>query len=345
MKKHRIFPQFPRSLHRLVRVFGMTLPIMGQSALTVAVQLTDSLMLSRVGQAQLAAASLAGQYMTLYQLCAMALGTGTGVLTARFHASGNPRNVHRAVTLLWRAELLLAVAFGLPGTLFPENLLRMFTADAQLISAGAGYLRLLWPAYFPLALSQGCTAVLRSVGQVYVPLLAGLLGFIVNFALNLLLIFGYWGLPTLGISGAAMGTDAARWAEGLAMAGYFFFRDRAVGYRLRNLRMNCRGQTREYLRICLPVLLSDGLLGLGNTASAAIFGRMGGEVAAGNAVTLVVQQLSGVLHHGIAGAAGIVIGRSLGRENRGGGPGPGMGLFPAGLFGRACSNRTDGTGP
>lgn len=341
MKKHRIFPQFPRTLHRLGCALGMALPIMGQSALTAAVQLTDGLMLSRVGQTQLAAASLAGQYMTLYQLCAMALGTGTGVLTARFHASGNLRNVHRAVTLLWRMELLLAAVFGLPGTLFPENILRLFTADDRLISAGAGYLRLLWPSYFPLAISQGCSAVLRSVGRVNAPLLAGLLGFAVNFTLNLLLIFGHWGLPALGIAGAALGTDAARWAEGLAIGGYFFFRDQTVGYGLRNLRMRCGGLTREYLRICLPVLVSDGLLGLGNTVSAAIFGQMGGEVAAGSAVTLVVQQLSGVLHHGIAGAAGIVIGRSLGRENREAAQTQGWGFaLLGGLVGLAATGLT-----
>ena len=69
---------------------------------------------------------------------------------------------------------------------------------------------------------------------------------------------------------------------------------------------------REYFRISLPVLVSDGLLGLGSSAISMVMGQMGQTFAAANSVTMVVQQLSTVLHHGTAGASGIITGHTLG---------------------------------
>ena len=316
MKNTRIFPHFPQNLHSFAEALGLALPIMAQSAVTVAVQLTDSLMLSWYGEQALSASSLAGQYLALVQLCAMGVGVGTGVLTARFWGMQERESLHRSVTLLCRGELLLAAGFGLVGTVWPETVLGLFTADARLIEAGRDYLRWLWPGYLPLALSQGCTAVLRSVGEVRRPLWYSLAGFAVNAVLNGLLIFGLFGLPELGVKGAAAATAAARWTEGLLCCGHFFFREQGIGYRVKHLGLPCRGELRQYMRICLPVLLSDGLLGLGNTASAAIFGHLGPAYVAGSAVTMVLQQLSGVLHHGVAGAAGVVIGHTLGEGDK-----------------------------
>ena len=73
---------------------------------------------------------------------------------------------------------------------------------------------------------------------------------------------------------------------------------------------------REYLRICIPVLISDGIYALGNNSVAMVIGRLGESFVAANAVTSVTQQLSSVMIQGFAQAAAIVTGRTLGEGDR-----------------------------
>ena len=69
----------------------------------------------------------------------------------------------------------------------------------------------------------------------------------------------------------------------------------------------------EYLRISIPVLISDGLLALGNNSVAMIMGRIGDTFVAANSVTMVVQQLSSVLTQGVSHASCILTGHTMGR--------------------------------
>ena len=300
-----------RSLYRETLKLGI--PIAGQSLIAVGMNVADTVMLGKMGDAQISAASMAGQYVTLFLACVMGLGMGVTVLTTRYWSMGDRRRMHRSVTVMLRWELLLALAFALVGAAFPRFLMQVFTNDPDTIACGVDYLRFLLPCYVCIAISQGCTLVLRSAGKLTVPLVSAGAALGLNVLLNYLLIGGNWGLPRLEIRGAAMATTIAWVFQLVSTCGYFFFVERDVGYRLGELRENCREVMPEYLRISLPVLISDGLLGLGSSVISMAMGHMGPTFAAANSVTVVVLQLSTVLHHGMAGAAGIITGHTMGR--------------------------------
>ena len=289
------------------------IPIAGQSLIAVGMNVADTVMLGKMGDAQISAASMAGQYVTLFLACVMGLGMGVTVLTNRYWSMGKPSDLHRSVTVMLRWELLLAGVFAVIGVVFPRFVMGIFTKDAETIAYGMTYLRWLLPCYGCIALSQGCTLVLRSAGKLLVPLAgaAGALG--LNVLLNFLLIEGNWGAPRLEITGAAIATSAAWVFQFLTTCGYFFFAEGDIGYRLRELREDCREIMPEYLRISLPVLISDGLLGLGSSVISMVMGHMGPIFAAANSVTVVVIQLSTVLHFGVSGAAGVITGHTMGR--------------------------------
>jgi len=79
--------------------------------------------------------------------------------------------------------------------------------------------------------------------------------------------------------------------------------------------MKCSALLKEYVRISIPVLISDGLLALGNSAVAMVMGRIGDAFVSANAVTTVVQQLSSVLTTGVGNASGIITGHTMGEGN------------------------------
>lgn len=77
--------------------------------------------------------------------------------------------------------------------------------------------------------------------------------------------------------------------------------------------MKCGDMVKEYLRISIPVLISDALLGLGNNAVAMVVGRLGANFVSANAITTVTMQLSTVFTQGVSNASAIITGHTLGQ--------------------------------
>jgi len=195
----------------------------------------------------------------------------------------------------------------------PRLIMLIYSNEADIIDYGIKYLYWMIPTYFCMGFSLTCTIVLRSVGQVRIPLICSVCAFFVNVFFNWVFIFGNLGAPRMEIEGAALGTLISRGFELMFICGYFFFFDHRIRYRVRDMLMRCRDLVREYVRVSIPVLISDGLLAFGNNAVGMITGHMGKAFVAANSVTVVVQQLSSVLTTGVSNASGIITGHTMGQ--------------------------------
>ena len=295
-----------------LKMAKIAIPISLQQLITVGINLMDTIMLSSMGDAQLSASTLAGQFITLFQICCMGIGMGASVLTSRFWGMKDYGSLKKAITIMLRFCLVFATVFTAATIAVPSLIMKLYTPEQEIITYGVTYLKWLIPTYYCMGLSLTCTIVLRSVGQVRIPLACSVIAFFVNVFFNWVFIFGNLGAPRMEIAGAALGTLIARVFEILFICGYFFLRDKRVQYRLKDLFMNCRDLVQEYFRVSIPVLISDSLLALGNNAVAMIMGRIGQAFVAANSVTTVVQQLSSVLTQGISNASGIITGHTMG---------------------------------
>ena len=291
----------------------IAIPISLQQLITVGINLMDTIMLSSMGDAQLSASSLAGQFINLFQICCMGIGMGASVLTARFWGMGDLPALRKSVTIMLRFCAAFSAVFMVVTAAAPQWIMLLYTKDPELIAYGDVYLRYMVPTYLCMSLSLTCTIVLRSVGEARVPLIVSILAFFVCVFCNWVFIFGVLGARRMEIAGAALGTLIARIFELVFICGYFFCLDRKITYRFRHLRMKCRDLMGEYFRISIPVLISDSLLALGNNAVAMVMGHIGKAFVAANSVTMVVQQLSSVLTQGVANASGILTGHTMGR--------------------------------
>lgn len=294
-------------------IIRIAIPISLQQLITVGINLMDTVMLSSMGDAQLSASSLATQFINIFQICCMSIGMGASVLTSRFWGMKEHNSLKQAITIMLRICIAFATVFTLATIFFPDLIMRIYSNEQDIIEYGIVYLRWMIPTYFCMGLSLTCTIVLRTVGQVRLPLICSICAFFVNVFCNWVFIFGKLGAPRMEIGGAALGTLIARVFELSVICGYFFFVDKRISYRLHDIFMRCRGLVKEYLRISIPVLISDSLLALGNNSVAMIMGRIGKTFVAANSVTMVVQQLSSVLTQGVSNASGIITGHTMGR--------------------------------
>ena len=294
------------------RMAMIAIPISLQQLITVGINLMDTIMLSSMGDAQLSASSLAGQFINLFQICCMGIGMGASVLTSRFWGMKNSHALKQSITIMLRVCLIFSTVFTLATLLAPTLIMKMYSNDPLILEYGTLYFRWLLPTYFCMGLSLTCTIILRSVGEVKIPLTCSIIAFFINIFFNWIFIFGKFGMPRMEIAGAALGTLISRIFELIFICGFFFFKDQKIQYRLTHLTMKCQELVSEYFRISIPVLISDSLLALGNNAVAMVMGRIGTSFVAANSVTMVVQQLSSVLTQGISNASGIITGHTMG---------------------------------
>ena len=290
----------------------IAIPITLQSLITIGVNMMDTIMLGSMGEVQLSASSLANQFITLFHIFCMGIGMGANVMTSRYWGMRDLYSLRKTITLMMRVCLGFSAIFTIATFFFPAQIMAIYTHDAAMIEAGVRYLKWLWPAYILLGFSLTCTIVLRSVGQVKIPLFCSIGAFFVNVFFNYMFIFGKFGAPRMEIEGAAVGTLISRTFEFCFICGYFLFVDKKMGYRIKHLTMKCSDLIGEYVRVGLPVLISDGLLSLGNSAVAMVMGRIGSSFVSANAITAVTQQLSTVFIQGISNASAIITGHTLG---------------------------------
>ena len=304
------------------RVAILATPIALQNLITIGVNMLDTIMVGSLGETQLSAVSLANQFISVYHVLCMGLGMGASVLVSRYWGMRMQEQekamlaLKKTLCIMLRLTLGLAAIFVVVTLFIPGLVMRLYTTEAEIISQGIQYLEYSVITYFFLGLSLVNTIVLRSVGEVKLPLLVSIGAFFVNLVANYLFIFGKLGIPAMGVAGAALGTLLARIFETSIICGHLFFFDRKIGFCLRDLGLKTKDLLGEYIRISIPVLISDGILAIGNSAVAMVIGRLGVVFVAANAITSVTQQMSTVLIQGISQAGAIVTGQTLGEGSR-----------------------------
>ena len=309
--KEKIRPYLgDREFYKTVAV--LAIPISLQSLITIGVNMMDTIMLGSMGEVALSASSLANQFINIFHICCMGIGMGASVLTSRFWGMQDKDSLRKTITIMYRLCFVFGLLFTAATIIAPDALMRIYTSDEEVIRAGVSYFRWSVPCYWLLGFSLTTTIVLRSVGQVKLPLLCSVIAFFINIFFNWVFIFGKLGAPRMEVAGAAVGTLISRTFEFLFICGYFLFFDKKVSYRVKMILMKCGDLLKDYLRISIPVLVSDGLLAFGNSAVAMVMGRIGKEFVSANAITMVVQQLSTVFIQGISNASSIITGHTLG---------------------------------
>ena len=176
------------------------MPIACQNLVTIAVNAADMRMLGRLGETSISAASLAGQYINIFQIFCLGAGTGASILAARYWGMKELPSLRRTITIMLRMILIVAGIFAGIALILPGTVMRTYTSDVHIIAEGVQYLKYAVPSFFFYGLAQTSTVILRSIRKVKLPLLISIGAFFLNIIGNYLLIFGKLGLPAMGIA-------------------------------------------------------------------------------------------------------------------------------------------------
>lgn len=292
------------------QMYKLLIPLVVQNLLNAAVSSSDVIMLNYVGQSSISAVSLAANYAQVLGSVFYGLGTGATLLCAQYYGKKDFRAIGAVQGIALRFSMAISVLFALAAFTVPQLLMRLFTDDAELISIGAGYLRIMGITYLCWGIIEVYMAVLRSIGRVTVCLVLNIMTFFLNIILNAVFIFGLFGAPKLGAVGVAIATAASRVME---LVGSFVVSALSKDVKLDLSEMLHRNKvlTGDFVRLALPALGNDVSWGVAFSMYSVILGHLGNDAVAANSIVVVIRNLTTTFCFAVAGAGGILLGNVM----------------------------------
>lgn len=192
----------------------------------------------------------------------------------------------------------------------------MLIKDEAVVAEGIKYMQVMAYSYIIFCISNILIAALRGIENVKLGMGISLCTLVINITLNYGLIFGNLGMPRLGTYGAAIATLAARVVELGVVLWYVLRKEKILRFRPRDLLVHDRMLNRDFAKAALPVMCTSAFWGAAMLVRAAILGHMGVTATASSSVANSVFQIISVLCYGSSSAAGILIGKAVGRDDR-----------------------------
>jgi len=190
-------------------IWTLAWPAITANLLNSTVGLVDIKIVGSLGAPAVAAVTTGNRIFFILQALLMAVTAGTTALVARAWGAldrGEAERVTRAS--LWMC-IGVASAMTLPGLVFPHQLAGVFRLDDRTIELAATFIRWLAPFQLAFAVHFALGAALRAAGDTRTPLWIGATTNVINIALVYSLVYGKFGMPTLGVAGAAIASGTA----------------------------------------------------------------------------------------------------------------------------------------
>ena len=295
------------------RLFHLALPIILQNLITTSLGFVDTFMVGLLGQEELSAVTAANSPIFLVQVIVFGLISGLTILVSQYWGKGDIDAVNRAMGVALYSGVTIAGLVALTLLFFPHGVMALVTNNPVLIDLGAPYVRIVGVSYVFNAASSVYVGMQRSTENPVMGLSVFTVSMLLNTCLNYILIFGKFGAPALGVTGAAIATLTSRVVEFLITAVYAL-RCRRVPLRPKELLRPGRLMLRSFVTYSAPVLLNESLWGLGTAVITAIMGHMAisTDILAAHAIMGNIDKFATVACFGIAGATAVIVGKRIG---------------------------------
>ncbi|KJF80361.1 MATE family efflux transporter [Photobacterium angustum] len=306
-----ILQQFDRGFLR--SLFWIALPIALQSMLFSSRSLVDILMLGQLGNAQVAAAGIAGKAFFVAIIMLFGVSTGGAMLTAQFWGANNKQGVREATALTVMISGCFASVAAALFLFAPEWVMGLATQSPKVIALGSEYLRITAFNLLGAAFGIGIAVGLRSMHQPGVSTFFSAIGIGANMFLNWVLIFGKFGLPAMGIKGAAWATLLSGGIELVLLASYLYGRKHLLAFNFQTVVTVCnKKDIQRFLKLSLPITFNHLAWAGGIFVYHAIIGQLGINGLAAMSVITPIESLSLAMLIGISNASAVFIGNLLG---------------------------------
>jgi len=294
------------------KIAVIAVPVALQNLMTTTGSMVDTMMIASLGQTEVGAVGLCAQFSSLMFSGYWGFVGGGMLFFSQYWGAKDGEGINRSYGLTLTCMMTVGVLFCLLATVFPEQVMQLYTDKPAIRQVGVEYLRIAGFAYPLMVFSMAMAALLRCTGRVRIPLYGSIVGVVTNIALNWALIFGHLGLPALGVRGAALATVIA---QGVCVLVVLALAKRSEHPYLLAVRRHFRWDrpfVGAYLKKCFPIIMNEVLIGVGNMVINIVLGRQSEEAIAALAVFRTLEGLVIGFFAGFSNASSVLVGTQVG---------------------------------
>jgi MATE family multidrug resistance protein len=276
--------------------------------------LTDTVIVGHLGPTPLAAVAFANTLTSTLMVFGIGVLTSISVIGSQEHGAGHARAMPRILrTAVWVSLLLGAVLVAILQSLRPY--LGLFHPPLDVLNSANGFLEVIGWSLLPLTGYFGAKLFCEALGRATAPMWFLFGGVLLNIGLALGLVFGWCGLPALGLVGSAWATLISRWCTFVVTLAYAL---RLAGVGLRTLSPSWHDVplASALLRLGLPVGFQYFSEVAAFNFGAIMMGWIGTAALAAHQIAISCAATTFMVPLGIAQAVSIRIGHAVGAGDR-----------------------------
>ncbi|WP_243467154.1 MATE family efflux transporter [Acetivibrio straminisolvens] len=297
-------------------VMFLTWPAFIELVMSTLFSMIDMIMVGRLSSAAISAVGLTTQPFMVLLAVFSAVNVGTTTIVAWNIGAGNTEKAKTIARQTIVLNFVMGIIVSVVGVALAHKIVVFMGAEADTIKDATAYFQIVSAGLVFQAVSMGITAALRGAGETTLPMMYNVGSNLFNVLGNYLLIFGKFGLPKLGVAGAAISTSVSRFIACVVGLYIVFFSKRSV------ISLKVRGSYRinfdiagEVFSIGLPSALEQFVIQGGLMMFARTVSSLGTMTFAAHQIGLSICGLtfSPSMAFGVAGTT--LVGQSLGAND------------------------------
>lgn len=302
-------------------VLTVAVPIIVQNGISSFVNLLDNVMVGSLGTEQMSSVSIANQLIFVYNLCLFGGLAGAGIFTAQYFGLKDDEGIRYTFRYKIWLSLVLTIASIAIFLMFGDQLIQLYLSGnsdggdlAATLAYGRKYLRIMLLGIPAFMIMQIYASTLRECRETLVPMKAGVVAIFVNLVFNYLLIFGKFGFPQLGVSGAAIATVLSRYVEAAIVISWTHLHEKTYTFAkglYKTLKLPADVAKKIFIK-GMPLLLNEALWSSGMATLAQCYSVRGLNVVAGLNIANTVNNLFSIVLIAMGNAVAIIVGQHLG---------------------------------
>lgn len=295
-------------------LFSMSVPAIFSMLVQSLYNVVDSIFVAQISENALVAVSIAFPMQMLVIAMALGVGVGTNALIARRLGEKRREEANKAANTGLFLSLVNMVVCMAVGLFLARPFLSLFTADAEVLSMGVQYLTIVMAVCAGVMIEIPCSRILQATGNMIIPMIAQLIGAVTNIILDPIMIFGLFGMPKMGVAGAAAATVIGQLCSMLFVIVILKMKTHEVTISLFQYHPDWQ-VAKDIYRVGIPTFVMNAIGSLTTTAMNAILMSFSATAVAVLGIYFKLQSFVFMPIFGLTQGAMPILGYNYGADN------------------------------
>ncbi len=292
----------------------LTVPMIFGLMSVIGFSIVDTFFVAQLGTAELAAMSFTFPVVTFFSSIALGIGTGASSVISRAIGEGNSSKVRRLTTDSIVLSFLIVVIFLTIGLFTIDPLFRLLGASDKILPLINEYMSIWYYGMCFVIVPMVGNSAIRAAGDSKTPGIIMVIAAVTNVILDPIFIFGFFGVPALGLKGAAIATVMARAFTMFASLWVLHYKKKMITLKITDFK-EIIDSWYQVLYIGLPSALSRAIIPLSIGVVTAFIAMFGQDAVAAYGVVTRIEAFSLLIIMAISAVFGPYVGQNWSSSN------------------------------